>query len=278
MCPLCHIYALTLSTHKLHCFTVQSSQIHAKGSENMQNRLEKPSKVSLSLCDNTSRMGIVGIFNTCMDLATEHGDMLGLGMAELAKKDLIWLAVKTKIKIIRRPDMLQSIVSSTWPLQPEKVRCNRCYLITDKDGNTLIEGKTEWAMLNIKTGRPSKADGIFPEELIYFDKDVCGEGFFRLSTDFTDCETLGSHTATSSDIDVSQHMNNVAYVRAVLGAFSTREVEDMDISEMEIAYRLQCFEGENLTLRKRTAENGMEIGVIKQDGKTAAVVRITCKQ
>ncbi len=241
----------------------------------MQNKLEKSHRVSLSLCNNTSRMGITGIFNTCMDLATEHGDMIGVGMGELAKKDLIWLAVKTRIKILRRPDMLQQVTASTWPMPVEKIRCNRCYLITDTEGNHLVEGKTEWALLNIATGRPSRADGIFPEDMVYHNDSVCDEPFSRISTDFEDGEEFARYTVTSSDIDVSQHMNNVAYIRAVLGAFSTKEIEDMDISEIEIAYRLQCFERENLTFRRRKAENSVEIGVIKEDGKTAAVLKIT---
>ena len=243
----------------------------------MQNRLEKQHRVPLSLCDNTSRMGITGIFNTCMDLATEHGDIIGVGMAELAKKDLIWLAVKTRIRIVERPQILQQITASTWPLPAEKVRCNRCYLICDKEGRHLVEGKTEWALLNVKTGRPAKAEGIFPADMVYLSDDVCCEPFSRIAADFDGCEEFARHTVASGDIDVSQHMNNVAYVRAVLGGFSTNEIEDMDISEIEISYRLQCFEGEKLTFRRRRAENALEIGVIKEDGKTAAVVKITAK-
>lgn len=240
----------------------------------MENRLVKTHRVPLSFCDNTRCISIPGIFNTCMDLATEHGDMLGVGMDRLAQKDLIWLAAKTKIRIINRPGMLQPVVAATWPQQPEKVRCNRCYLITDADGNHLVEGKTEWALLNVKTGRLSKAEGIFPAGLEYYPEAVCQQPFFRPDTDFSRCEELGRYTVSSADIDVSQHMNNVAYIRAVMGAFSCKEIENMQIKEMEVIYRVQCFEGEKLTFKKRSAENGMEIGVIKEDGKTAAVVKI----
>ncbi|MBQ5312478.1 MAG: PspC domain-containing protein [Oscillospiraceae bacterium] len=58
----------------------------------MQNRLERQIRIPLSTADNTNRIGIVGIFNTFMDLATEHGDMLGVGMDKLADKGLIWVA------------------------------------------------------------------------------------------------------------------------------------------------------------------------------------------
>ena len=68
-------------------------------------------------------------------------------------------------------------------------------------------------------------------------------------------------------------MNNVAYIRAVLNTFSCKEIEDMNITEFEAVYRSQCFEGEHLTFKKRVTENGMEIGIIKEDGTTASVIR-----
>ena len=71
-------------------------------------------------------------------------------------------------------------------------------------------------------------------------------------------------------------MNNVAYIRAVLSAFSCSELESMNITSLEVAYRAQCYEGEVLSIRKRIVDNGMEIGVVKEDGKTATTLSITC--
>ena len=69
-------------------------------------------------------------------------------------------------------------------------------------------------------------------------------------------------------------MNNVQYVRVAFGMFTNRQLEAMDIAEVEIAYRLQCFEGETLSLYRRETENGFDIGIIKEDGKTAATLRV----
>ena len=69
-------------------------------------------------------------------------------------------------------------------------------------------------------------------------------------------------------------MNNVNYARAVLGAFSCEELAAMPIREMEISYCLQCYEGETLTLIRRDTDQGCEVGVIKEDGNTAAIVRL----
>jgi len=68
-------------------------------------------------------------------------------------------------------------------------------------------------------------------------------------------------------------MNNVAYIRAVLGCFSTNEIDAMNICEIDVSYRLQCYEGEKLSFRIKHEENCREIGIIKEDGTTACVMR-----
>ena len=238
----------------------------------MENRLERQIKVPMSICDNTNKISIDGIVDLFMDYATEHGDSIGVGREILAAKGLIWVAAKTKIKINRRPETLESVNVATWPEQPGRIRFNRYYSIT-QNGEYLVEGKTEWAILDLNSGRPYKLDETYPVNMEHSTEVVCDGPFTRMSTDFEGCEVIRTHTVSSNDIDVSQHMNNVAYIRAVLNAFSCKEIEDMNITEFEAVYRSQCFEGEHLTFKKRVTENGMEIGIIKEDGTTASVIR-----
>ena len=243
----------------------------------MDNRLDKKMKVQLSMCDNTSKMGILGLFYLVMDLATEHGDAIDLGMDKLAEKGLFWVASKTKIKIRRMPYMLENIVASTWPEEPGRIRCNRFYSVKN-DTEMFAEGKTEWAIVEKQTGRPHRLADVYPEGMEYCPEVVCEEPFAKISTDFDGCEPAGGYKVRSADIDVSQHMNNVAYIRAALSAFTVKEIEDMDITDIEAVYRIQCFEGENLGLYIRREENTTDIGIVKEDGKTAAVVRFVCEK
>ncbi|MBR6519326.1 MAG: hypothetical protein IKT63_06615 [Oscillospiraceae bacterium] len=241
----------------------------------MDNRLDKNMRVQLSMCDNTSKMGILGLFYLVMDLATEHGDDINLGAKVLSPKGLFWVASKTKLKIHRMPEILENITASTWPEAPGRIRCNRFYSV--KCGEEMLaEGKTEWAIVEKDTGKPHRLADVYPEGMTYCDEIVCDEPFAKPGIDFADCEKIGEYTVKSTDIDVSQHMNNVAYIRAAFSAFTVKEIEEMNISEVEAVYRVQCFEGEKLSLCIRKEENAFDIGVIKEDEKTAAVVRFIC--
>ena len=241
----------------------------------MENRLDRQMKVQISMCDNTSKLGVLGLFYLVMDLATEHGEAIDLGADKLSPLGLFWVASKTKLKIHRMPKILEDVVASTWPEEPGRIRCNRFYSVT-KDGEMLAEGKTEWAIVEKDTGRPHRLADVYPEGMTYCPEIVCDEPFAKMGTDFSDCEKIGEYTVNSTDIDVSQHMNNVAYIRAALSAFTVKEIEDMQITDIEAVYRVQCYEREKLELFARKEDNTVDIGIIKEDGKTAAVVRFVC--
>ena len=237
--------------------------------------LEKQYRIPVSQSDNRLKLSIPGTFAVFMDLASEHGADIGLGMDTLAKHGLIWLAVKTKVIFHRRPDMFSTVTVATWPGEPGRARCDRYYTLKDGE-ELLIEAKNEWAMLEPATGRLRRITDAYPPDLKHSDAKVCDVPYHKVSEDFSDCEKMGTYTVTSGDIDSSQHMNNVAYIRAVFGAMTCDEIESLDIKEVEISYRVQCYEGETLTLMKRTRENCFDIGVIKEDGKTAATIRVIC--
>ncbi len=239
----------------------------------MYNKLEKQFLIPASICDNTARIGIADIFALFMDLATEHGAALKLSRNDLAKHNLFWIITKTKIRIFDRPKMLQKVTLATWPAAPGKIQCERFYKVTD-GGTLLFEGKNEWAMLNMQTNKLARISEAYPPEIVHLEDTACDIPFARASKNFDDAKVLASYTVRSVDIDSSQHMNNVAYVRAVLGAFTCDEIDKMNIAEADITYRLQCYEGETLTLKQRDIDGGCEIGIIKEDGTTAAVITL----
>ena len=239
----------------------------------MYARMDKPAKIYLSMCDESGRLSIPGLFTLFIDAASEHGTEIGLGMEDLAKKNLFWLAVKTKIQITDRPALLEDVTISTWPEEPGRVGCNRYYALTAKE-RQLAVGKTEWAMIHKESGKLTKLAEVYPEGLVHCPEKSCADPFLRPGKDFADGEEVGRYTVRSTDIDIGCHMNNAAYVRMLFGAFSCAELAARPIREVEIAYRKECREGEELTIRRKVRENSWELAVIKPTGETAATAHI----
>ena len=149
-----------------------------------------------------------------------------------------------------------------------------------KDGELLAEAKTDFVDTNIRTHQLVKVTDFFPqqEEITRSLADQAlplPEAAPRISPDFSEGEEKGTYTVRSTDIDLGGHMNNVAYLRAIMGLFSCREIEDMAWSDIDIAYRKPCFEGEVLTARVRRSEEATELGLFKSTGEAAVLVRLT---
>lgn len=238
----------------------------------MENIMKRELLVPLSHCDNTSRLSVPSMFNLFMDIATDHANALKLSAKDLGE-DLFWLAIRTKVKISNRPLMSEKVTLSTWPQKPVRVRANRHYVISDENG-VAIEGKTEWAVINTKTGKLQRLSEIYGEAFEYYESTSCEEAYSRISDDFSDAQLLGEYTINSNDIDVGQHMNNSAYIRVLFSFFSCEELNSREIAEIDIAYKNQSFEGETLKVMVREYDNVFEYGMIKPDSTVAATVRI----
>ena len=238
----------------------------------MKGYYERELTILPSMCDAGAKLGVPNAFALFMDIATEHAEQLGVGMNGLMKQGLFWLTVRTKLRFHRRPALVETVTARTWPETPERSRCNRDYLLM-KDGETLIEGKTEWMILNTKTGRLYPTDGVFPADLAIETARVLPEPFMRMADDFTDADDFGSYTVRSTDIDLGGHMNNAAYVRAIAGAFTAEAWQALEIREMEVYFRSPCFEGDCLRIQKREAAGALELR-LSHEGKTVVLAQI----
>lgn len=68
-------------------------------------------------------------------------------------------------------------------------------------------------------------------------------------------------------------MNNAAYLRALLGCFSTAEVAELAIREIDLVFRAPCYEGDELELRRMRTEAGLDLAFLRE-GKPAFLARL----
>ena len=239
----------------------------------MEAQLSRDLTILPSLCDAGLKLSVPDLFAQFMDIATLHAEQLGVGANALVSKGISWITVKTKVHVLRRPRLMETVTVSTRPLVPEKVRAIREYRL-EKAGELLAEGKTEWAVIDLSTGRPILTEGIFDASLELAAESAYPEPFARIRPDFTDGERLGTWRVRSTDIDFLGHMNNIAYLRAVFGILPGKELKTLPQSGVEIIFRAPCFEGEELTLVRRLTDTGWELAILKPGGTPAAFLKL----
>lgn len=230
----------------------------------MQPIFEQNILIPPSACDYSGRLGYAGAFAVLMDLATEHAEHLGIGLAAMKAKNRFWVTVRTKIIFHERPAVSEAVRLITWPEKPGAVRCNRSYEIRRGD-KLLIAGRTEWAVMNTEANTIAPATDLFPPELDYVSVPAVSEPFVRVPARFDGAEPFASYTVRSTDIDLGGHMNNAAYPRALFGAFSTKELEAMQARSIDLIFRSPCYEGEKLDFYKKESEGVTDLRIARGD-------------
>ncbi|MBR5329436.1 MAG: hypothetical protein IKV45_04440 [Firmicutes bacterium] len=237
-------------------------------------KLEKTMRIPVSGCDHRAVASVPYIVSLFMDAATEHSEEMGIGKEAMDKTGLFWIAVRTKVTLHRLPKRMDEVTVTTWPEAPGRIRCNRYYTISEQ-GETLVEGKNEWAIIDLKSGRPQKLSTLYPEGLEHLPDVVCEEPFTRFSDDFSEAEEVATYRVRSTDIDFGQHMNNVAYIRALFGTFTCKELDEMNMDGLEVMYKAQSYEGDVLTIRRREGEGSTDYAMIRENGDVAVIIRIS---
>ena len=245
----------------------------------MENILEREHLILTSECDAEGKLGIKNTFDLYMDLAALHAYRLGIGYYDMLAYRCYWVAVRTRVRFYDRPKLGERVETLTWPGKPGLAKMDRFYQLRQGE-RILSEGRTEWGVQDIDTGGVRRTKSYpYPFDLPTREERVCEEPFtlFR-DADAEGKEQLCEYTVSSMDIDVGHHMNNVAYIRMLLSTFSTEELADMDISELEIAYRHACFEGETLRIYRWAEDDSRRFQVIRPDGGTAVQARLLCRE
>lgn len=233
-------------------------------------------RVPSSRCGPDGKLSVPAAFELVMDMATEHAEELGMGLAALRKRGLIWVAVRARIRFFRWPGMLERVTITTWPEKPGAIRC--CRDVTLSAGEEILAAaRTEYAVLDLASLRPCPMGDVYPPELTekLGEEKVFSEPFARIREKFAPEERLGEYTVRPTDIDMAGHMNNTMYPRMVLDLIPVEEQRRRPLGEMELCYRTPCYEGDTLTLYRRETPEGAELAAFLPEGKPALLVKMT---
>lgn len=219
-------------------------------------------------CDTLMRLRTEATFMSFQDVASHHATILDIDDFSLLEKDnALWVVSKTKVKINELPRWNDEISVRTWPMGAEGVRCNRCYQVI-KDGKVMINGITEWVIIDATTRMLRKVETTsYPNDIDWITEKSVEERFRRFKDDFTDEDFVYKRLVRSGDIDVTHHTNNVTYITMLLDTFSVKELESKQWEDIEVSYLNESLEGENLLIYKKEKEDGYYFSIKKEDGK-----------
>lgn len=239
----------------------------------MQNIFSKTFDLRTSDFDINKRLLPSAVLDLFQAVAGEHAGILGCGMDDLIKEDLIWVLIRTKYLVLKQPKMFSKVVVKTWPLPPSRAGFQREYLMENEAGEPLIKASSDWVIINRQTRRIASASNIYPEGFDYI-KEKTFEGRLSKIADFEVADGAITVIPRYSQLDMNGHVNNTKYANYVLDALNPT---DKEIVEFQIDYRHEVKSGEKLTLYPLHAGEKAFAKGVGDDGQLKFIAEIKVK-
>lgn len=188
-------------------------------------------KLSPSQFDLNDNLLPSAIFQIFQDIASVHGEMMGVGFETMFNNGFYWITVRIKYDVIIQPKLYQQVVVKTWPHPKGRVDFDRDYLVEDLFGNTLIKGTSKWCVISTLTRKL-----VLPGVVEY---PVGAEFESNVNYDFKfeKTQTVPAkqkpdfvHTVSLSEIDHNKHLNNVHYAQYVFDCLQNEHLTHMQIN------------------------------------------------
>ena len=230
----------------------------------------------LRACDFDCRKQLqpASVLDLFQDAAGRHSVEMGIGIEQLLKENKLWMVSSIYYEVVNTAEMYQQVKLRTWPLTPSMVMFPREYVMEDEQGNVLVKGTSQWAVIDGKQRKILPAKGIYPEELTCLDERVFPTKLPRLR----DFESVGEGytvVPSFSQLDCNGHVNNTKYANFVLDALQLPD--GASIHTFHIHYRKELLLGDPVTLYSR-CENGVyDVMGKNRGGESMFHCRVTLK-
>lgn len=217
--------------------------------------------------DNLTFKSILNIFQ---DVASLHGELLGVGYQAMLEKNLYWVLSRIKIDIIKMPKPNDVVIVQTWPHEKGRVDFDRDLKILSKSGEVLIIGTSKWCVIDVQKRMLQRTDNVNyvgQTQKICQDKNY-QEKFGKIVVPDGEKQKKFLHQVRFSDLDHNKHMNNTHYATLAQNA-----LEGKMFSHFEINFNAECVLGEQILVEAVEMPNqAFVLGSV--NGKNAFIVYV----
>ena len=236
----------------------------------------RPFIVQPDHCGRDAALSPVGAFIAFQALSAEHAQILGIGVADMMKKQKFWVTVHNRIDFTGRAWLLDKLQANTWaePCDVESLRCFRGYSLMKGDRQIAV-ARTQWAIIDAEGQAVPFGESGFPSDYVFTEMPGITDDPAWLEDDFTENDVCGEFTVRSTDIDFGNHMNNIAYVRKFLDQFPSEQITGAAVRSIEIHYGHPCREGKTLNIYRRQDGESWRMCIRNSKGETAALMLLT---
>lgn len=245
--------------------------------------LEEEFFLSAGETDAEARLSLPILVSKLIDISTAHANALGVGNPAMEHLGRGWVLSRLAIEMERYPMVNTRYRLSTWVEQWNRHFSERCYKISDAEGNALGWGRSIWMVLDTATHESTGLSHLSLDESYVLAPiaPIARQGKQTLIVECDDdepkqmprgtlCATApyALHTFGYSDLDFYRHVNTVHYIELLMDQFSLETLDEKHISRLELTFAHECHYRQ--TVRILRSERGDDTYFSFADDATAS--------
>ena len=216
-----------------------------------------------------ARLRLPALFDLFQETAGNHATALGWGSDVLLARGQTWILSRLTLRLTALPAWREEIAIETWPAGVHRLWALREFRVTAKDGIELARATSAWLLLAVATKRPLRQSPDLVEMAKSCPARVIEDPFEPLPAPEAGAGAPGTpFRVTRHDLDLNDHANNVAILRALLTAPPKAATSPLTF---EADFRGEAFEGDVLLSRVSEASGTTRVLLSREkDGKEVA--------
>jgi acyl-ACP thioesterase len=194
-----------------------------------------------------ARLRLPALFDLFQETAGNHATALGWGSDVLLARGQTWILSRLTLKLEALPAWREEIAVETWPAGVHRLWALREFRVAAGDGTELARATSAWILLAVRSKRPLRQSPEIAEAAKSSPARLIEDPFEPLPAPEAGTDAPGApFRVTRYDLDLNEHANNVAILRALLAAPPRAAVPPLTF---EADFRGEAFEGDVLDSR-----------------------------
>lgn len=242
----------------------------------MKYDFRKSFDISYSRCDRWLNLSLVDAVLIAQEMNTDYFRSIESdNLTVKTRNDALWVLAKTRLHFFSAPKWGDTVDARSYTLKSRgfSTEIESVFKKQGSEDPSFI-ARQELCVIDATKREPRRIETISYPKDMEVENEAFLMRFFRLKEEFDKSNLVYSDSFRLTDIDFSNHVNNVAYVRYIVNALNKDFFEKNAVSDFEIQYRHECFEGHGLEVYKKDVDDHTMDFRITSDGNTAVDARI----
>ena len=231
--------------------------------------------VDYSRVDNLARLSLDSIFQFTQIAVTEYFKSLGFDNRTMKiKYNYAWVFTKVKAIIKSIPYWDSNIYAKCYVTNIKPVKADLETVFYDSNDKELFCIKDEMCVIDLESRKIKKLSDFGFDKVNTFDSIINGS---YEAIDESNLVKYDNLKVKFCDIDVTNHVNNVSYIRFIMNSLGVEFLDNYDITAMDFKYHKESRINEELELYKNSHDDILDI-LIKRNDDDIFSIKIKYKE